>query len=53
MELGHTIWHVHMHVHEASGGTEREPGIERGGDRGLQATGQMPPFITLVCTIQI
>lgn len=28
MELGHTVKHAHMHVHEASDGAERELGAE-------------------------
>lgn len=28
MELGHTVQHAHMHVLEASNGTERELGTE-------------------------
>lgn len=51
MELEHMIWHIH--VHEASGTSEREPGVERRGDRSLLASGQVPPFITLACALQI
>ena len=50
MELEHMIWHIH--VHEVSGASERQPGVERWGDRGLLASGQVPPFITLACALK-